>query len=128
MTSRIKAAMDERGMSQAEVAAASGIAPTQLARMLRDPDHNYTLRTLQRIAAALGADLSVEFADPDQPREVSGGTYARLLTEDEARASVGMLPIKITKRRPSSCSATPSSTVSEMSSSPPARRPQRHDH
>lgn len=63
MTTRIKAAMQERGVTQSELAATTGMSPTQLARMLRDDDHNYTMRTLTRIAAALGTTLDIEFTD-----------------------------------------------------------------
>jgi transcriptional regulator with XRE-family HTH domain len=59
LSALILEALRARGMTQAELASAIGMSPTQLARMLRNADHNYTVRTLTRIAAALDCRLSI---------------------------------------------------------------------
>jgi len=63
VTEKIKDLLHERDLTQAEVAAAMGMEPTLLARMLRDKNHNYTVKTLDRIASAVGVGLTVEFTN-----------------------------------------------------------------
>lgn len=69
VSDKIKDLLDNHDLTQAEVADAMGMKPTLLARMLRDRNHNYTVKTLDRIASAVGVGLSVEFTDTDGDTE-----------------------------------------------------------
>ncbi len=66
VSEKIKDLIDSRGKTQAEVAADMNMQPTLLSRMLRNKNHNYTVKMLSRIANAVGADLTVEFSNPDR--------------------------------------------------------------
>jgi transcriptional regulator with XRE-family HTH domain len=63
VTQLILAEMDTKGVNQTQLAEGIGMNRSQLSRMLRDPDHNYTVRTLRRIASALGTTLTIAFDD-----------------------------------------------------------------
>lgn len=52
--------LDEQGISQKELARRLGIAETQMSRMLHDPDRNLTLKSVERMAFALGIRLEVK--------------------------------------------------------------------
>ena len=67
LTPAIRQEMARRGITTVELARASGMRLTLLARMLRDDDHNYTVKTLSRLADAMGAELSVDFIDRKEP-------------------------------------------------------------
>lgn len=53
---RIAEARKARGWSQAELGKRMGLAQTQISRIERNPDSS-TLRTLKKVAAALGVDV-----------------------------------------------------------------------
>jgi antitoxin HicB len=55
----IRRARQAAGLTQAELAKRAGLSQSNIAR-LEDPDHNPTLDTLERVAAALDADLLIE--------------------------------------------------------------------
>lgn len=55
----IRRARHAAGMTQAELARRAGLSQSNIAR-LEDPDHNPTLDTLERVAAALDADLLID--------------------------------------------------------------------
>lgn len=61
MSEQIKELIAEKGMTQKQVAMEMQMDPTLFNRMLRDQDHNYTVKTLKRIADALGIDMTVAF-------------------------------------------------------------------
>lgn len=63
MTEAILRAMRARDVTQAQLAHRIGMSPSLLGRMLRNPDHNYTVKTLERIAAALDAPLHISLGD-----------------------------------------------------------------
>jgi ribosome-binding protein aMBF1 (putative translation factor) len=58
------------GMSQAELAAKIGTKQAGVARMERANYTGYTMGTLAKIAAAMGAHLEVRFVLPDKGRGV----------------------------------------------------------
>jgi transcriptional regulator with XRE-family HTH domain/predicted RNase H-like HicB family nuclease len=58
ITLAVRWARRRAGISQAELARRAGLSQPVVAR-LEDPDHNPTLATLERVAAALGARLDV---------------------------------------------------------------------
>lgn len=53
-----------RGMSLAEVAAASGIDKSRLSKLENNPQPNPTMQTLLRIARALGVELTIGMTAP----------------------------------------------------------------
>jgi len=55
--------MHDRGVSQSDLAERMGVSRQQVSRLLGTPS-NTTLRTLVRIACALGADVSVGLSVP----------------------------------------------------------------
>lgn len=59
----IARAREERGMSQAELAAASGMRQEAISR-LETGMANPTLSTLQKVAAGLGKRLRIAFVEP----------------------------------------------------------------
>jgi len=58
VTLAVRWARKRGGVSQAELARRAGLSQPVVAR-LEDPDHNPTLSTLERVAAALGARLDI---------------------------------------------------------------------
>lgn len=58
VTLAVRWARKHAGMSQAELARRAGLSQPVVAR-LEDPDHNPTIETLERVAAALGTRLEV---------------------------------------------------------------------
>ncbi|NLO06913.1 MAG: helix-turn-helix transcriptional regulator [candidate division WS1 bacterium] len=56
LAEKIYAAMEEKGYTQAELAELAGMQPSALSRFL-NTQHNTTVRTLVRLATALGLDI-----------------------------------------------------------------------
>ncbi len=54
----------ERGMTQKELSLRSGITQGDISR-LENGNGNPSIRTLQRLANAMGKSLKIEFVDPD---------------------------------------------------------------
>ena len=66
LAAAIRAARLERGMTQAEVAALVGTSQSVIARW-ETGDHEFTLTSLRRLAAALGRDFEVCFLAAGEP-------------------------------------------------------------
>lgn len=67
ITLSVRWARKQAGLTQAEVARRTGLSQPVVAR-LEDPDHNPTLDTLERVAAALGTRLEVGLSPTHDPR------------------------------------------------------------
>jgi DNA-binding Xre family transcriptional regulator len=52
---------EELGLSLRQLEAKTGITAGNLSRMWNDPDPNVTVRTLERLAAAMGRTVRIEF-------------------------------------------------------------------
>ncbi|GHH16158.1 hypothetical protein GCM10008023_19840 [Sphingomonas glacialis] len=67
----IQAAINERGISQKDLAGLLGVAPSYVSQMLGDSARNLTLRTIARVLHALGrrADIRLESAAADASEE-----------------------------------------------------------
>jgi DNA-binding Xre family transcriptional regulator len=65
---RVKEVAEERGVSQGKLARKADISVTSLRPILRDPQSNITLETLNKLANALGVDARdlIEYT-PDPP-------------------------------------------------------------
>jgi len=70
LANQIAALRARSGMSQAELAAKIGTKQAGVARMERASYTGYTVGTLAKIAAAMGANLEVRFVLPDKGRRV----------------------------------------------------------
>jgi DNA-binding Xre family transcriptional regulator len=60
----------ELGISLRQLEAKTGITAGNLSRMWNDPDPNVTVKTLERLAAAMGRTVRIEFdkVEPNQKR------------------------------------------------------------
>jgi transcriptional regulator with XRE-family HTH domain len=69
ITQNIRDIMSLKGISQKELAQRLGMSPSQLSAIFNaDPEHNFTIKTLRRFAAALDVDLDVRLSDRNAVR------------------------------------------------------------
>jgi transcriptional regulator with XRE-family HTH domain len=59
----MREALERRGISQSELAAAMGTSRTVVHRLLNGTDYSMNLRTLARAARALNVDLSIRLEE-----------------------------------------------------------------
>jgi DNA-binding Xre family transcriptional regulator len=59
----------ELGMSLRQLEAKTGITAGNLSRMWNDPDPNVTVKTLERLAAAMGRTVRIEFDEVEPNRK-----------------------------------------------------------
>jgi len=86
-----RAMREQAALSQAQLAALIGTTQSAIARFEMSADRTPEWPTLQRIATALGKQLRMELADPDESRplvEVTGQP-ARLVERAERRQRAG---------------------------------------
>lgn len=67
-TAAILGLMERAGVSRSELARRLGASPAHVTQILRG-DTNFTLASLEKLAAALGAEIEVHFAPVEQRAE-----------------------------------------------------------
>jgi transcriptional regulator with XRE-family HTH domain len=73
-TAEILAVMEQRGISRSELARRLGASPAYVTKILRG-DANFTLASLAKLAAALGAELEIGLrVGPERGREGRAAT------------------------------------------------------